>query len=731
MPESKPNNAQDRAQHSYTDTFFRKDATVILAPEDRLEGAGDMSVLDRNRNPLGADGTAAFEIKQTETQRDGWSPYLGTATQGVDGPSRQVASDLPIARSSWMANQPRINSDLPPGLRAAAALPRPLAPILVAESAGVEGYAAAPDDKPFFIAATFIRNHLHSRLSPYMLVPAVETGQSITAYLPTSNIPERVDGIGVWLTEPGTSIPNSPGPIYLQREVDISSYNPGIYDLTGPYRLDKRAPLANETVLPPPEAPFLQYLSSLTPGLISHPLRPGIYAAKVTWTDADGESLPSNFANSWNVDGSGQLRVYRPPNPPPGATGWRAYVNVNAQWHVVYHSILGVGNETPNPISVQYVYFFGWSSPSDNDGAAANDVNYLVQRDLPTENTTGIADPTEAMEQPAVHGSVRLPAGTYYAGITESLRGRESVLSPLVSKTISSSEVLRIIRQDRVNLIPNGENTEVGADGKTLDQTIVTTNGTVVPDGTTTVLRTNGAITGTTPSSATRAVAVGNASARRIDIKVDAEQPLTGTFQGSLEAVLEEIDAVGTVTQTVVGTQTSTGTLRIRKVVHGSGETGLPGGSLQWLATTVKADILIRFAGATKNLTARIHHRVLPSSAHAPRWISQNAINASLPSDPASDTATLPSGDYAGVSYPPVEDAPSEPAAGASPVLVEWPAPDRPSSSGVALESKHTFESTMPSSAGWTQTTSGATLTREVGTQLTGNGYLRCYKATP
>jgi hypothetical protein len=732
LPEVGPKTPLDRARHTYTDAFFRKDASVILEPEDLLEGGGDMTITNKAGNPLSADGTPAFELWKVDNP-DGWSPYLGTSPQGVEGPTRQVSSAYPISRDSFMGNQPLIPGDLPPVSIGAAKLAQPEAPILVAESIGIEGYVASPETSPLFVAYTYAIRGLHSLLSPPTLVPPLASGQSISSLLPTQNIPKGITHIGMWLPEPGTSTPTIPGPFELQREVDITQYNPGKYDLTGPFRHDKKEPVVNETRLATPARPG--FTVSPPGSVISFPLRQGDYRAAVVWTDANGESLPSSFVSSHVDIPEGQLRVYRPPNPPPRATGWRAYVHVDGTWNVVYHSIEQVGNEKPYSLETKYVYFWGWGSGQGPQVETAQDApppfpmdifSYLVQRDLPTENTSGIEDPTEALPTPTVFGSVRLPAGTYYAGITESLRGRESILSPLSSITITDSQVLRMIRQDRVNRIPNGSNSEVGADRRPLDQTIITTNGAVVADGQTTLIRTSGAQTGTTPSSATRAVLVENTKAWRVEVKMSVEQPLSGVLQGSAEAVLEQISTSGSVTQTVLGSLSDMGTLDVKKIIHGSAETGLPGGSVQWLSTTVRADILVRYAGATKNLTIRVYRRELNPSQHAPRRASDETTRFPGPDDPA--TGSLPPGTDSWVSLPPEEGAPSEPTPGGSPALVEWPAPDRPSSSGIALEAKATFETALPS--GWTQNVSGATLTRETTAALAGTYGLRSYKAS-
>lgn len=258
------------------------------------------------------------------------------------------------------------------------------------------------------------------------------------------------------------------------------------------------------------------------------------------------------------------------------------------------------------------------------------------------------------------------------------------------------------------------------------------------------VLRTSATTTGTTPSNTTRTVAVEHDDHWRLKARIAAANPSTGVFQGSAEIVLEELDAANAVTQTVVGTLSSVGVLTVKVLIHKSSSTGLPGGAIKWLSTTTRARILVRYAGTNKNLTIRIGYRELIKGAHEPRH-RKKRFEDFFPGDtttpvdpppvdpppdqPPDDDTELPPGDDAGVDPPPEEPLPPEPIPAVSPALIAVDAPDRPPATGTALETKHTFESGFP--AGWDQIISGATLTRDATSQLTGTYSLRSYKATP
>lgn len=618
MPEPKPNNYIDREQHTHTNTFMRADGTVILLPKDLFEGKGDFINRDRDGNP---DGWTIGDVEIA----NGWFPYLGTAPEGVDGPTQQSFSSLALERN-FLCNQPRIQGDPAPSARTAAKINQPAAPILIAEPAGIEGFAATTTDKPFLIRYYGITAS-GARTLPSLptLVPQVSTGQSIRVILPRT-IPDTWVAVGIELSEPGTSTSTVPGRYYLQREVPISATYSGSYDLTGPFRSLKPSPTTNETKLPVPGQ------ATLTRTLQFFAAKIGTFRGTVVWADENGESLPSPFSSIITIApdprfidtsnitstptprrrtpgsppppppepppviaGLGQMHMYRPYPAPPGATGWRAYIYTEGQWHVVEDAQNAWGNARPIPLWVGVIDFTGWSSATENQySTTAN--KFLVQRDLPTENTSGIESPTEPLATPVVFGAARLPPATYYAGITDALDEHQSILSPLASKTITQNEILKIVRQDDVNLVSNPDYIEVGANGLPLDHTYVTTGGTARKEGEALVLEISASTSGTTPSDTTYAMAVDPTEDFNYAVRFALENPPTGVLQGGAEIALEELNSAGTVTTTtVLGSLTAVGETTLKGIIYATGTTGLPGGSIIWQATTVQARIVERF----------------------------------------------------------------------------------------------------------------------------------------
>lgn len=167
--------------------------------------------------------------------------------------------------------------------------------------------------------------------------------------------------------------------------------------------------------------------------------------------------------------------------------------------------------------------------------------------------------------------------------------------------------------------------------------------------------------------------------------------------------------------------------------------TSIPALTLQ--ANTTQCKIVHRYTGATKNAELQIIYALFkkwlnegvrtPPDPVWPPWPGfpgAPPTDGTLPPNYPISSPGNPPGESAGPIVPPQQTAPSEPIAGASPTLVQWPAPNRPFSAGTLLEVKHDFESALP--AGWTTVTAGnGSLSRVVGTSLTGNGYLRSVKS--
>lgn len=141
--------------------------------------------------------------------------------------------------------------------------------------------------------------------------------------------------------------------------------------------------------------------------------------------------------------------------------------------------------------------------------------------------------------------------------------------------------------------------------------------------------------------------------------------------------------------------------------------------NVQLHSSTVSIAIVHRFSGATKNAKIRITYKLAS-------FYQNPSLRVSPP--PYIGLTQNPPGGAASAALLAEEPPPPEPVSGASPSLVQWPAPNRPPSLGTLLEAEHDFETSLPS--GWTTVANGnGSLSRTVGTSLEGNAYMRSVKS--
>lgn len=697
MPEVGINTPAERAKGISINMHPRLNGDHILTPDDILEGDGNLNTND--------DGGARGYQFLTVENPIGWNVYVGTDPGAT---TKQNSAILPASRSSWVGNQPVINgSPAPdastPGL---AQIPKPATPQIKTIATSSGGYGVTTATRPNWYAYSLSPDGVyHTPLSPDVSFTNGQ-GQSLTVTLPT-DAPKGIRYIGLWLPEPGTSTAAGPGPMRLQRLIDLQVYSALTYDLTGPFRFGREAPITNETEIPITATPQGYLVGGGT-------LQPGFYFFAVTFTNERGESLP------WDRQSSGpapyffpnqHLNLYRP-TAPPGATGWHLYItkieteaqggkNVTGR---AYYRYTREGLDYPFPISRTYVPVYG--TVTENVDPSGWDIGAHA---LPTQNTTGIAAPSSAPPAPVATGASFPPPDTYYVRVTKELAdGSESLPSDAASVSLDDSHLMRVIQPPAVNIIINGEFLEVDSSGLPLDHTFVTTGGAARMEAGAVVLETSASTSGTTPSMISDPVRVNPLQASYIDASFSVENPPAGTYAGSVELVLRELNASGTPTDTVLYTATAPGTFEAHQTIAPSGS-----GGIAFHSGTVTTQLLWRFTGTptTKNARLRIvRHRqkgygqpdrVLPPAVYELPAISTtwppSLPPPSSPTPPGAGTPPPPGG---GGHITPPYTPPSLPEPSAALTLAPLGAPDRPSSAGTVLESVD-FESGLP--AGWTQ----------------------------
>lgn len=370
-----------------------------------------------------------------------------------------------------------------------------------------------------------------------------------------------------------------------------------------------------------------------------------------------------------------------------------SYINTTGYTYLRLHMTGGM--PPPNKINVVLI--------TDVDGPDTGPPPKLViDYKLPLDPPDSEPDP------PRVFGASRPPPGLKYVRVVDRLGNRRSKASEIQTIDIASDEILRIIRRDHTNLLANGDNIELDAVGLPLDHTVVTTGGTARVEGRELVLETLSAQSGTTPSDALDPVAVDRTVEHAAWGWLKVREPRSGTKTGSVDVVLRELNGAGTVTDTVLFTYTEPGEYEYHRTLSPVGTTG--GGVLAWQSGTVSAGLVIRFAGASKNLHARSSRVILKDHKHKFRWENE----------PPDTQEHRPPGSQQQIGNSPTVAPP--------PFTYPFPAPDRPKLVGTLRESAD-FEAGMP--AGWTQTTTGGgTIARVAGAALVGSFGLKLSDAS-
>ncbi len=745
---------------------------MILTPEDTLEGSGDFLSIDQNADPEGwklgrPENPVARHLYAGRTR----GTMVRVLHRSIGRDRSSVVLDFPLPDQG--ASPP--NADTP----RFAKIPRPEKPRGVVQPSAVAGYAASTPQSPHWYA--WARRDPGGSLSlAGLAVPFHgKYGQSYRVPIPEEF---RVAGGGeyaILMAEPGTSTPTSPGPMWVQRTIDLAAYPLPYYDLTGPYRRETPAPTTNLTVIGRAGWPTLDRDSAQVAA------RVGTYRGRITWTDANGESLPSpgydetvvaSDSRYTRYDDEGAVEVLAGRGyvtatrqlAPPGATGWRLYLYFippgawtegstgTAGWTRAVNRFTGEGGEKPFSLRTRTIYTAGWTGSEEPYGV--NDTVILEQVDLPTQNTTGLRPPEGEPEPPEAMGVSRPAPGPMFFCTTDVLEtGAESLPSEVEKVEVGAQDVAVAAFVNPENRYANPTFVETDPNELPLHWQINRTGGDVRVIGEDLVLWTNGVQTGLTPEAMPNLDEAAPTKESVISGAFVVEHPEMGQAQGSVEVVWRQISTAGVATDTVILTATQPGESSYNKIVAPAGAIPGAGVTLQWLASTVSHTTLHRFSGTSKNKRVRIRRAEHRRHRHGDRRRKKKeAIRPDRPPPPSTEPPEEPV--PPGPPVPPVPPVPpalppalppkrprrppippgydtnwqDPPEPPWSPEAAVVPYPDRMPVSGV-VEQTLGFEGglTPLTAAGWTETLSGnATLTTTAAAAMTGSLGLRVNKPT-
>lgn len=750
MPRNNIVSPEDRALGSLTNMHPELNGDLILLRDDLMAGNGDFN------KSFGPDGSPEGFTLGQPARAVSRNLYGGTRAGQT---TKQNDAPIDIRDTSDLFNRPFVDGEPLPSSASGASsatrseLAKPPAPILKVVPALSAGYPASTATSPYWITYSWTvingSSVSHTPVAPATRVPALSQGQSIEVEIPEE---AKAKYISLWITEPGTSTVTTPGTFRKQETFEVAQYPGRIVTLRGPFvhSADVAIPAGsskNDTITPPPGSGQWWFVAMGSIGYY-RALQNGAFFVQTYVTEA-GETLPShqvpdppgiNHTSFLEIDdipvtSASMNRLWRSSvGNLPGVIGWHVYLHLNGQWYRHYDPNTGYGKTRPLPMhwhSILSGAYLGTESfmsrtfiegfkYADTPGFFKNHATLIYPQEPPEVDGSGVEVPDASLPTPVVFGAARPGAGHYVFQTTEiDEDGKESEPSDVAEIDISDYDVMRIVFANSANRLPNATLVERGADGLPLDFTFVTTNGSVSLESGELIFKTTGPQTGTTPSGTTDAIDIDRTKDWSAGGLIEIENPDTGGLAGTFEAVLREISSSGSTTDTVLKSASGVGQHAFYQVISATG-----GSAPAWGASTTRAQLLYRFAGATKNATARISRQVLKDYRYHFRRREEPIPGENEPSNPNPPPATtaVPSGSTAVEPSPVPETVPE---------TLTQTGPDRPLLSGATLDTGD-LESGMP--AGFTQVTSGsATLSRQTTpaiTPLVGSYSLRSQKAS-
>lgn len=756
MPESSPGTFASRLLGQRTGMHGRRDGTMINRPWDILEALGDLVIKD-NPNPA---THASLRIGRPPVI-DGSNIFAALKVPGIPSPpTKQNTTKIPLMTSSVAFNEPIVDGAPHPlpNDRFLAELPPPPKPIVVKDKVALTGYAASTADSPHWYFITGI-NAFGQHTEPSDPTPFQLAGGASWRIQIEEGWRRQYSGIGIWMAEPGTSRPERPGTMRLQKEIYFAEYFLPYYDMTGSYMFDpKLVPTADETYIGTASTPNVKRFYS------HNAMKVGWYYFRIYFATASGDGLPgpmvgpfivnlspmfSKFDDEGNVEeavGAGHFLITRGVAP-QGATGWYAQVFLENQWHNAFNKFTGEGDKRPWSLDIIRLQLSGWSGSEE---FAINDLVLLAGNDGPSEDTSGMERPQGTLPEPLPSGVQRPQPGDYgfarshTAGVLQSPMSEETIVN------IAADEIPRVILTTENNQIPNGTYTQTSPDGLPLDHNVTIPAGSMakvaggdandIPIhwgldkmGGNFLMWTVSPQTGPTVESGSMPQEVNPAQGCTIEVSYLLEYPPRGAFSGKAEIVMREKNTAGTITDTVIHTATAVGEYHHRQIVNPSTGTGI-----KLKSDTKTAEVVARMApitaGGPKNMTIRLLYKILRPHSQGWGWLQRRfllvdwwlenynnwwawfwcGLWGECPEPPPTEQPPPlppppPPGGDTSVEPPPPPPAPPDPVTPGPANTSPQEPPHRPTETSPEIEALN-FNAGLPSGGGWSthQTGNGA-----------------------
>lgn len=632
-----PKTTRDRYRHALTGCIPDLEGDVTLEPSNHVLN-WRLDDLDDDNRPEG------FEIGVPEDP-DGWWVYLSERNGAPSTLAAQNSSRLDLDEDLYHITENWVGGHTPRSYQFAAKLPQPSQPdidVIASSNVGLEAGT-------YKLSYTWIDGDEHTALAPVITL-TVGLGQSIRVYLPT-DAPEGATAIGIWMTSANGDVST----LRLQNYVDVSIDMPESL-LISKYTVKRTTPAENETRKKKPKKP-----KSKKKKRRGGKSKKGKHKARITRVDRrrGRESQPSDFSDEVDLSESDAARGIGFGAETGTKGSYNVYVNRDGKDYRLNTQDSGGrrGSKRPHKKKKRRRGGRGKKSTHVTSGLTANErANSSSPRgeDLtpatpPSQEETGVEDPSSPLDSAVAEGNVIISPGTYWVAISHAVRGEETLVSVPQQVTISSGQTILVHFPDSNNLLKNAQWRDRAANGTPFSWTI---SGVGVGNGAysvtadhTLTLDSLGARTGTQASpSASQIMDIIRSQIYAVGGKVSA-----ALSAGSFAVIVREFNSAGTVVRNTTVTELfSSGSGVTFKRVFGPGYQ-------DFHPDTTSISLVALFAGSTRNGIGYVHELfVNPNSSIRIRRMadplpeSHQASNADPP-----DHLRWSKASVVGVSLPP------------------------------------------------------------------------------
>ena len=469
------------AAQDYDDTRFSSGA-VPRVPDGGVELARTNAIMEQWLRELEADGAPVGWDILKPPQDDGYDVYLGETIASM---SRYNTSPIDGLDDAYQFNRGVTGGGSPPNRQT------PDVAVLKDNPEQPQVRKVAPDYVGYptgtYLAAKSIvgkRRRTHTRLTPYteFTIDTSEGSGKALEWQAAQDLPKEAYGEGLWLSEPAP-VGGNPDPSTMRLQA-VRPKGGRTYTTRGPLKLGSHArkpPKFNETKVNKPKKLHWGEDVRIRGGL-GHDLQPMRLKAGIVEVTAQGESVLSDLTDPITIpkERKGHGVMFDPKHLHPDASGFKIFVQVDDVDNPPFYQLIRTekGDKFRRFARVNKPVLFGYIDSGDGtvipnmpdlpeedkDSKEKKDkrdehVNrhfwLLAQADPPTEDSTGIEDPTGDIDAPIPKGLSRPGAGTWYIAYSRRFDGKPTQASRPKKVTIAADEVIELVFPPRVNKISN------------------------------------------------------------------------------------------------------------------------------------------------------------------------------------------------------------------------------------------------------------------------------------